>query len=176
MATAKVNPAYARGARRLAAAIKKAGVDRQDLAKKLGVHYATLNNYCTGRSRPNPDMLAKLKTLLKLDAGAVAVIEALGPAQRAMALHAAHGRNSVQVLAPSRVPQTRLRQDHPDAPVPDPGVFGMEMKADGTMHVWVRATLPVDKGTALLRALLDMNIVQQKGETPGDDRDTQDTE
>ena len=37
----------------------------------------------------------------------------------------------------------------------------MEMKTDGTMHIWLRAALPFDKGTALLRALLDMNIVQR---------------
>lgn len=83
----------------------------------------------------------------------------VGPAQRAVALHAAHG--SVHVLPPSRPPPGRLM-----GMVDETGVFGMRVDEAGLMHLWLRAALPFVKGAELLKVLLDFGLVTEKPVAP----------
>ena len=168
MSTVEIKPHYLPVARRLKAAVKAHRVNRQDLADKLGVHYGTISNYMTGRAIPSPAALPVLRSQLKLNDETIGMIaslhaagKGLGPAQRAVALHAARDAH-VQVIPPSQP-----RPSPGNGYDKDPGVFGMRVDEDGTMHLWLRTKLPFEKGSTLLRTLLDFGLVTEK---PNHDR------
>jgi transcriptional regulator with XRE-family HTH domain len=165
MATAKFQPELRPMANALKVAMARAGLGPGEVGKALGVTSQSVSGWRNAKASISPAHAEKLARLLKVDAAVLVKpgkAKPTGPAQRAVALHMAR-MNGVQVLPPA-----------PGKPPERAGVFGMEVKSDGTMHIWMRATLPLDKGTTLLRALLDMNIVDQ--EPTAHDRGAQDTE
>src|SRR5580765_6461618 len=68
-----------------------------------------------------------------------------GPASRALALH--------QAAQPLQAAPAPLQA--PSRPVP---VLVFELHSDGTSHVALKTTLPADRGSALLRQLLDFGL------------------
>jgi transcriptional regulator with XRE-family HTH domain len=175
MSTVHVKPHFLPLAKRLKACIQRSGMTRRELAAQVDVHQAALSHYTAGRSLPYGDVLERLAKALDLDAKLVAALEAVphnavattrarapgrvGPAQQAAALHAARG-DHIQVLAPP--PRHGTGNGHDTS-----GVFGMRVDEDGTMHLWLRTKLPFDKGSVLLRTLLDFGLVTGKEDTDG---------
>jgi hypothetical protein len=70
-----------------------------------------------------------------------------GPAARALALHET-------ALRPVQPPPAAIA---PPRPTP---VLGFELYSDGTSHLALKASLPADRGAALLRQLLDFGLLQ----------------
>jgi transcriptional regulator with XRE-family HTH domain len=171
----------------LSGAMARAGLKPADIAKAMEVSHATVTNWAKGASGIHPLMAAKLGVLLAVPPDTLAspikhsgpntrpkktpkkkqprgrprktppADAAQGPAQRAAALHAARERRTalVPVPAPARTPRAPAAGRD--------GVFGMEARADGTMALWLRATLPMEPGVRLLKLLLDLDLVQSTG-------------
>jgi transcriptional regulator with XRE-family HTH domain len=160
------------GATALRAAMARKGMNGREVGDKLGVSNSRVNNWSAARSGIPAPYAQKLGKLLGLEDWRVldnspvgkrerkpvakksTRQEAPGPAQRAVMLLEAREAhpNGHAVQMPSKA-------SHGAGPGMG-GVFGMQANADGTMAVWVRAAdLPFDKGSALVRLLLDMGLV-----------------
>lgn len=143
-------------AARLRAAIAGSDTDRAALAQALGVSAGTLSNMVNAKSPVRPKAARILGKHLGVDPETITSPSrpsktGPGPAAKAADLFAT--RAAVQVLPP------RTARNEPD------GVFGMNMLSDGTMNLWLRTNLPLERGSALLRILLDFGVAPN---APGD--------
>jgi plasmid maintenance system antidote protein VapI len=149
----------------LTMAMAAKGMSTIDAAEKLGVSGGTVSNYRNGKTKMTPRVASQLGRLLDLDPARLVAPggkaakkstrqEKPGPAQRAVMLLEAR-----EAHPNGHAVQTPSRASHGAGPGVS-GVFGMQANADGTMAVWVRAAdLTYDKGSALVRLLLDMGLV-----------------
>jgi transcriptional regulator with XRE-family HTH domain len=159
MTTMRIHPQWLPTARALDAAIKASGKDYSQVARAIGVSTNTIYNRVRGRVGVN-------------EAAAKAMAKAIGCAWEPLVSpkdrRPGSGKNKPRVLGPATralaLHETALRPVQPPPaaiapPRPTP-VLGFELYSDGTSHIALKASLPADRGSALLRQLLDFGLVQ----------------
>lgn len=184
MATAKFQLRLKPTADALNAAIQRSGLSKTEIAKALDVSTASVFIWTGAKGSVRAPQASKLGKLLDVDPASITSPKPkpngggrpgagrpkgsrtrtpnAGPAARAVALLEA--RQPVLTAQPVPAAQGASRRPHggPSDKQAGVGVFGMEVREDGVMAVWVRTEYPLEKGAEFVRWLLAFGV------TPGD--------
>lgn len=163
MVAMHVRPALLPTAGVLRAAIERSGMTLEEIGRKVGKSGPSIRNYRDGRTAVEPAMAAKLGKLLNVDpttlvGGGKKRGRPAGGKKRGRPPGSKNGAGpaarAVALLAAPRPAEVR------SVPVPaPPAVFRMELRADGSMTIDVRAILGARRGAELVRHLLDFGLL-----------------